>query len=248
MLTAEKEVFYMTLRLQKIFVSVLAALMLLMFVPKQPAYALSYGWNYFKGDWYFIDEHGKLCSHTWIIDGNKKYYVDKNCKMVDCYNHPYGCEVDRKTYYFGSDGSLQIYKWYKMESDDVTLWLYTNGQGQASTGWKKISGKWYYFDKEYGFMYDANFSGITIDGKKYFFDKSGAMMSNCWTKTKTTTGEYQWYYLNKNGNPCLRWKQIGKKWYYFDPELDGIMLDDTWFKENNDWYHFDKNGVMETKK
>ena len=137
------------------------------------------------------------------------------------------------------------------------------------TNWKKIQGKWYYFNK------DGNrLSNTTFDG--YVFNKDGVMAENGWNFIHG-----KWYFANSSGKISQnKWEKIAGSWYYFDK--DGIMLSNTtfdnylltksgamatngwakidqnwyyvtssgkisqnkWEKINGIWYYFDKTGIM----
>lgn len=137
------------------------------------------------------------------------------------------------------------------------------------TNWKKIQGKWYYFNK------DGNrLSNTIFDG--YVFNKDGVMAENGWNFING-----KWYFSNSSGKISQnKWEKINDSWYYFD--IDGIMLSNTtfdsylltksgamatngwakidqnwyyatssgkisqdkWEKVNGSWYYFDKKGIM----
>ena len=137
------------------------------------------------------------------------------------------------------------------------------------TNWKKIQGKWYYFNN------DGNrLSNTTFDG--YVFNKDGVMAENGWNFI-----DGKWYFANASGKISQnKWEKINDSWYYFDK--DGIMLSNTtinsylltnsgamaenkwvlidkhwyfanssgkisqnkWEKINGIWYYFDKTGIM----
>ena len=137
------------------------------------------------------------------------------------------------------------------------------------TNWKKIQGKWYYFNKD-----GHRLSNTTFDG--YVFNKDGVMAENGWNFING-----KWYFANSSGKISQnKWEKIGGSWYYFDK--DGIMLSNTtinsylltnsgamaenkwvlidkywyfanssgkisqnkWEKINGIWYYFDKTGIM----
>ena len=137
------------------------------------------------------------------------------------------------------------------------------------TNWKKIQGKWYYFNK------DGNrLSNTIFDG--YVFNKDGVMAENGWNFIHG-----KWYFANSSGKISQnKWEKINDSWYYFD--IDGIMLSNItinsylltnsgamaenkwvlidkhwyfanssgkisqnkWEKINGIWYYFDKTGIM----
>lgn len=137
------------------------------------------------------------------------------------------------------------------------------------TNWKKIQGKWYYFNKD-----GHRLSNTTFDG--YVFNRDGVMAENGWNFING-----KWYFANSSGKISQnKWEKIGGAWYYFDK--DGIMLSNTtfdnylltksgamatngwakidqnwyyatssgkisqdkWEKVNGSWYYFDKKGIM----
>ena len=137
------------------------------------------------------------------------------------------------------------------------------------TNWKKIQGKWYYFNKDGHRLSNTTFNG-------YVFNKDGVMAENGWNFING-----KWYFANSSGKISQnKWEKIGGAWYYFDK--DGIMLSNTtfdnylltksgamatngwakidqnwyyatssgkisqekWEKVNGSWYYFDKKGIM----
>ena len=105
------------------------------------------------------------------------------------------------------------------------------------TNWKKIQGKWYYFNKD-----GHRLSNTTFDG--YVFNKDGVMAENGWNFING-----KWYFASSSGKISQnKWEKIAGSWYYFDK--DGIMLSNTTINSylltnsgamaDNEWI-FDKN-------
>ena len=93
--------------------------------------------------------------------------------------------------------------------------------------WKKIQGKWYYFNKNGIMLSDTIFDG-------YILTSSGAMVDSGWSKLQD-----KWYYANAYGKISQqKWDKIADVWYYFDQ--DGVMLSNTIF----DGYLFTNSGAM----
>ena len=93
--------------------------------------------------------------------------------------------------------------------------------------WKKIHGKWYYFNKDGIMLSDTIFDG-------YILTSSGAMVDSGWIKLQE-----KWYYANAYGKISQqKWEKIGGVWYYFDQ--DGVMLSNTIFDD----YLFTNSGAM----
>ena len=90
------------------------------------------------------------------------------------------------------------------ENTDNT-WSYIEGSVKV-TGWKKVSGKWYYFNTD-GTM---NTGWVCVNNKWYYNNNSGEM-STGWLLLGG-----KWYYLNNSGEMQTGSIQINGKWYYFD--------------------------------
>ncbi|SCW30677.1 Glucan-binding domain-containing protein (YG repeat) [Ruminococcaceae bacterium YRB3002] len=166
-------------------------------------------WKQIGGYWYYFGNEGIMYEDGWYYIDDKFYHFDKNGHMeknkwIDC-------------------GSLQ---WQDDSPDDKEYqnkreWRYVGSDGAAYTGWKKVSGVWYFFSE-----YDAMmFYGWHWDqkGQSYYnFDGNGKYRRNCWFKWYNSYGEIEWYYFGSDGLASTGWKKVSKKWYYFDPE-EGFM-------------------------
>ena len=118
--------------------------------------------------------------------------------------------------------------------------------------WKKIQGKWYYFDKNGIMLSDTIYDG-------YILTSSGAMVDSGWGKIKD-----KWYYAKPSGKISQqKWEKVGGVWYYFDK--DGIMLSNTifdgyiftnsgamaesaWVKQDGRWYYAQSSGKLSKNK
>ena len=130
---------------------------------------------------------------------------------------------------------------------EENIWRFYEANKPA-LNWKKIHGKWYYFDKN-GTMLD----NTIFDG--YILTSSGAMVDSGWGKVKD-----KWYYANPSGRIVKKdWKKVSGVWYYFDK--DGIMLSNTifngylftnsgamaesaWVKQDGKWYYAQASGSL----
>lgn len=111
-------------------------------------------------------------------------------------------------------------------------WVYkTSGSNVVANGWKKIGGKWYYF----------NASGIMQTG---------------WLKYKN-----KWYYLSSGGNMATGWTKAGGSWYFFVKSTGEMAANEwregywlnasgtwtykhkgTWRKSSGKWWFGDSSG------
>ena len=137
------------------------------------------------------------------------------------------------------------------------------------TNWKKIQGKWYYFNKDGNRLSNTTFDGYVfnkdgvmaengwnfIHGKWYFANSSGKISQNKWEKIADS-----WYYFAKDGIMLSNttfdsylltksgamatngWAKIDQNWYY--ATSSGKISQDKWEKINGSWYYFDKKGIM----
>ena len=191
------------------------------------------------GEWVYVDSKGKL-AEGWKKIGKKWYFFEAHSGvMVTGWT-----DIGNKWYYFDKSGVLQTNKWVKNYGE----WAYVNGNGNPVTGWKKIGKKWYYFDEVYYTMYTL---WNEIDGTWYYFDKNGVMVSNGWAPSYVDedddgeTDYTDWYYMDSSGKPTKGWKQLSKKWYYFDKTYGWMYKG--WREISGKWYFFDRSsGAMKS--
>ena len=114
--------------------------------------------------------------------------------------------------------------------------------------WKKIHGKWYYFNKDGIMLNDTIFDG-------YILTSSGAMVDSGWSKLQD-----KWYYANAYGKISQqKWEKIGGVWYYFDQDEvmlsntifddylftnSGAMAESSWVKQDGQWYYALASGKL----
>ena len=114
--------------------------------------------------------------------------------------------------------------------------------------WKKIHGKWYYFNKDGIMLSDTIFDG-------YILTSSGAMVDSGWSKLQD-----KWYFANAYGKISQqKWEKIGGVWYYFDQDEvmlsntifddylftnSGAMAESSWVKQDGQWYYALASGKL----
>ncbi len=111
-------------------------------------------------------------------------------------------------------------------------WRYTTSSGYA-TGWRKIDGKWYYFNQS-GIMQTG---WRFIDGKWYYMDGSGAM------RTGWAFVGGNWYYMDGSGAMRTGWVYSGGYWYYLNSS--GAMQTG-WLDVGGKRYYLYDSGAMAT--
>ena len=134
---------------------------------------------------------------------------------------------------------------------EENIWRFYEANKPA-LNWKKIHGKWYYFDKDGIMLSDTIYDG-------YILTSSGAMVDSGWGKIKD-----KWYYAKPSGKISKQeWKKIGGVWYYFDKEgimlsntifddyiftTSGAMAESTWVKQDGKWYYALTSGKLSKNK
>ena len=191
--------------------------------------------------WYYLDEYGGMVAGRSVVDGKKAYLLGEDGAMVT----KKGWVGIKDTYDIEPKAALKL---PVGETKTYTTWYYLKSGGVCTTGWKKISGKWYYFypileeaEYYYGIGCMVDVPSHPIGDKVYAFYNSGAMVTKTGWVSISYEGTKYWFYLKKDGVCTIGWKKIGGKWYYF--EEYGPMVHDTTINIDGLYYEFDSNGV-----
>ena len=228
---------------------------------------LALGWNKVGGKWYYFEPNdpGASYNENWYPLGVMHYGHIETIKGYDYYFAKGGAMQSgwiKESYRSATwdDGSYQVY----------TDWYYADPSNDSRlvTGWKKISGYWYYFGGDHE-MYDNN--TWTINGKLYIFDRSGKLPNkegwvNLYEEYFYEDGSESqavpyWVYSNKSGIATVGWKKVSGYWYFFDEwgymeydawvedskgvcylQTNGKMATSKWVKYGNNWYYVDASG------
>jgi glucan-binding YG repeat protein len=206
-------------------------------------------------DWYYLNSAGETQYGYRQIDGKWYYFRDYDGVMVSGQTY----EVEGEDKLFTNDGSQAVAQgWYKCrnysEWDNTwyTYWYYIDSDGELADSWKKIDGKWYYFDGGVLRCANGGVEYIYEDEKYYFFANGGALGTKGWNKlTKTVDGQTQtfWYYLNSAGEVQTGWQKIDGKWYYLSEDYydeRGHMYCDGLYWIDGTCEYFNQNGICET--
>lgn len=174
------------------------------------------GWQKINGSWYFFEKSGKNAGAMrkgWLTEGRQTYYLKNNGKMA---RGRY--TVKGRTYYFSPKKASGY------------------SEGARITGWKKLSGKWYYFrksGKHPGSM--VKNAWAKVKKKWYFFQPNGIM------KTGWKNWKGQRYYLTEDGSMRVGWLLYKGKYYYF--QGDGKMVKNRTLTIGGKRYKFNSKGV-----
>ncbi len=132
---------------------------------------------------------------------------------------------------------------------DVTNGLATTTKNMAlnKNVWEGRDGKLYYYD-ENGVMQKNTIK--TINGIKYKFDESGNNVGEIKTD-KNDVDKYMHQFSEEYKQNDSRWNKKDGKWHFCDIEGDEQYSEDKCYKDdwaeiNGYWYHFNKNGDMDS--
>jgi glucan-binding YG repeat protein len=206
----------------------------------------------------YLDANGRMKTNAWILHNGYWYYVNGSGYRL------YGWQqIGGKWYYFKPNGTMVDSCWIYKDANGytpysgfskMTLSKYPHylidANGAMATGWRKVDGKWFYFDNS-GLMVKEKWAKDSVGW--CYLDRYGIMLTNCWkqdSKGWCYIGESGyiltnkwlqkngcWYYLDNAGYRVSGWKQLGGKWYYF--YSDGTMASNTYM--DGGW--IDGNGV-----
>lgn len=178
-------------------------------------------WKAQRGDIFIWGKRGYSANaggHTGIfIDNQNIIHCNYSDNGISIGNH------DRLWYY---SGQPYFYAYRLKKTSTIKSGLYVDDKGKyfvTETGaylynsWKKISNKWYYFNK-YGYALTNGW--LLYKSEWYYFDKDGVMLSDTWLDLGTEK-----FYLNYYGVCELNYiKEIEGKTYAFDSR--GALITD----------------------
>ena len=191
-------------------------------------------YDYDSNGWFYYAEDGHAEDGVVTIDG-KLYYLSEGRMLCDKKHYQ-----DGKLYVFGSDGVGAIYTQNGWVDDKYYI-----ENGETVTGFKEISGKWYYFGKN---GEKAVSTTREVEGKSYYFNSKGEMMTGLFR-----TSDFL-IYADASGHLLdSGWYQhTDGNWYYFNNAhaVSGIVeINDVYnlFKRDGTWVRAlgsDENGWL----
>lgn len=178
-----------------------------------------------NGDkYYFSEKDNKAYTGVHII-GGKKYYFASNGKSTTGLIK----DSDGQYHYITNEGQSSGF----IQLNGSTY--YVDANGCVLTGLQTIGDDLFYFS-QYGVMLTGAY---TIDDKRYFFESDTGKAAtgfvereNGYTyyydgangvKTGLVTINGKMYYLSNNGNLIYGKRQIGDKYYFFDPQTGAAV-------------------------
>ncbi|EHJ51977.1 glycoside hydrolase family 70 protein [Streptococcus macacae] len=234
------------------------------------------GFSYDGTGYVYYSTSGYQAKNTFISEGDKWYYFDKNGYMVTgvqningvhYYFLPNGLQLrnailknENGTYaYYGNDGRRYENGYYQFTSG---VWRHFKN-GEMSVGLTVVDNEVQYFD-EMGYQAKGKFV-TTADGKIRYFDKeSGNMHRNHFIENE----KGQWLYLGVNGAAVVGNQTINGQRLYFKAngiQAKGEFITDqqgriSYYDANSgdqirnrfvrnsqgQWFYFDNNGYAVT--
>ncbi len=215
------------------------------------------GWISLLGLNFFFDRINGYAVTGFVVDGEDYYYINSNRTLFQGLRY-----VGGKLYYFGSDGKA-------VKNDEVAAEgdiYYFGEDATAFSGWRDVgSNRFYYSPFDVGYpLPHKRFAMVrnrafTIGGNLYYFEASGAMV----TGWKVINGIDFYFgedgaaqkglvfdglgyrFIESNYSKASGWKNVGGKWYYFDPTdnyaLIGLQTGYSGFAAG-DVFHFNEQG------
>lgn len=184
------------------------------------------GWLKLDNDWYYFNNSGAMATGWKKVKGIWYYLEPANGKMAKGKH-----AINGATYYLAASGAMKT-GWNKEDG----IWYHYKKSGAMTTGWLKSGGKWYYLDPANGKMATGKYKA---GNSWYISNSSGAMYANKWVKLSEG-----WYYPNASGALKTGWLKTGGKWYWLQPEKDGLMIADALTTVKNVRYSFTSSGAM----
>ena len=194
----------------------------------------SEGWHKIVGDWCYVKEDGTLyqgilenCGYTYYMDPK----MWKNIEITDIDGN--ACKIDSSGHISKiTENGFFNRGWRSSYVSEGTI---------VKNCWKRISGKWYYFDKDgYMMISDDRNNGtvhtIKINNKYYYFYEDGAMAENGWVYMCTG----KWCFAKASGELVTGDAWIGKTLYHFSD--DGVLKSGI-CNENGTYAVFNKDGA-----
>lgn len=166
-----------------------------------------------NGKWYYYDQDGRKVTGPYLLNNHQAYFRDDGSQVKGQFA-PDGRFYDQEHGYLVTNRFVTE-KYYGQP------WYYVDGEGNKLTGSQVIQGKQYYF-KETGEQIKGDFAP---DGH-YYDGKDGSLVRDRFV----TSGNNNWYYVNKEGKRLTGLQVIKGKTYHFDKQGrqtkgDRVVLD-----------------------
>lgn len=202
---------------------------------------LTDGWHNDGISWQYI-QNGQPLTSQWISDGGKWYYVGSNTYMKS----QTWLKLGEQWYYLTFDGSMAI-GWMELHG----TWFYLYEDGSMATDWVQLGSDWYYLyengsmatgwlkhGNDWYYMYEngAMASNVSVDG--FYLGTDGRWKTG---ETWNVNATGWWYTYSDGSYPIGCWRMIDNEWYHFDAQ--GYM-ETGWIQDGTAWYYLKQSGAM----
>ena len=190
-----------------------------------------------NGEAVVLQENGTGIEMDWIE------HLDEHLQNAEEFNK---VRIDGIAHYSLKGEEYKDYKnciAYVTLSDGCEYLFAFDENGYLKTDWQKDEdGNWYNFDYAYyyGYIDGAYQIAYGNDYGCWYFDEDGIMQTDMWAEWDNGT----WSWFGADGKRVENnWAKVSGKWYHFDKE--GIMQTG-WQKINGKWYYMNTSGAMQT--
>ena len=174
-------------------------------------------------DWIYVNADGS-CKTGWMKVGSKYYFFDYySGAMVSCGGADTSPIGKSGAFYAFNEGGVWINGTGWIDAGNDT-WFYATSGGKCVTGWKKLGGKWYYFDPIWGAEMAYSFEDSLYFREGYYIRENGTCGDGGYKWHKDSTG--WWYgkgsyyvkdsYAEIDGIQC-EFNKAGYVTYFYDP-------------------------------
>ncbi|MBO4701380.1 MAG: hypothetical protein J5625_01825 [Lachnospiraceae bacterium] len=195
-------------------------------------------WYYFENGTEITSQIRKIGSFYFGFDYSGHMYVNTTFSMSQ-YDES-GSYIGHGYYYADSEGHLYINKWRQYYGE----WFYYGADGTRVSGWQTIAGTRYFFNPGY----DGNMlrSCYVMDGNDIYRLGSDGAAKKVTNPNNLFYDVYERFAVYYDNGTRVRntWKEINKKWFYFDSSGSPIHGDVRNIK--NIYYAFNADGTMAT--
>lgn len=178
---------------------------------------------------------GRVARKQWAKAGGKWYYADENGTIK------FGTIRVRGRLYHVTRTQGRITGYARSTYDKN--YYYAGSNGILKVGLQTINSKLYYFNPATGAQRRGR---VVVGGTSYYFNTQSGWARKGWITTNNYT-----YYFGDDYKQLVGWQTLKGRYtnktgkYYFNPK-NGRRTENGWYNIDSNYYHFDKNGVLQT--
>lgn len=194
--------------------------------------AMLTGWQK-RGAWYYLTSSGAMKT-GWLSNGGKWYWLNRDSGAMQT---GWIKDDNGKWWFADGSGALASARWVQGAGGS---WYRVDGDGAMATGWRQVSGQWYWMDSAQDGKMAAN-KLVNDNGTYYWCNSSGAMIRNGWCKDSA------WHWASGSGAMSSGWLKTGGSWYWLDPsDPKHPMLTGLQTIDESDYFFKDSGAMVST--